>query len=182
MDDIHDIKAPLTISFNYLPLIILFVIFIIIIIVLVYLSLKRKKALPPPEEEGPATIKLTPREIAVLELEKIKRDRLIELNKTDIFYNRITEILKRYLTEQYGIEVDSKTSTEIIFQLKSLQLNYDFVRQIIICLRDLDFAKYAFYKTSNKDMTESLDLMYTLFKLEGKIQNGLVSTKINLKQ
>jgi hypothetical protein len=94
MDDIHDVKAPLALTYNYLPLIILFAILFLLLILLIYLSVKRKKARTPAKEPATVEIKLSPRDIALMELDKIKKDRLIELNKTDIFYNRLTEIIK----------------------------------------------------------------------------------------
>ena len=75
-----------------------------------------------------------------------------------------SEILKKYLTGQFNMEVDSKTSREIINRLKSLHLNYDFVRQIEICIKDLDFAKYSSFNKSVKDMEGSMDLFYVLLK------------------
>jgi hypothetical protein len=169
MQDIHDIKDPLALTFDYLPYIIFFTVLFLLLLLFIYLSLKKKKPAPPPETPAPAEIKLSPREIALLELEKVKKEQLIELNKTDIFYNRLTGILKRYIEDQYKLEADSRTSTEIILQLKSLKLNYDFVRQAELCLKDLDFAKYSFYKKSARDMSESFDLAYSLFKLEDKL-------------
>mgnify|MGYP001590932676 CR=1 FL=1 len=166
MEDIHDIKEPLTLSYNYLPLIIFFGGLLLLAALLLYLSFRKKQITPVQE-----TIKnnqLSPIEKAINELEKIKYDKLIEQNKIDTFYNRITYIVKAYLYEQYEIEVESKTTTEVLFQIKSINLGFDFARQLEICLKDFDFAKYSLYKTTNKDMLESLDLAYSLFKLENR--------------
>jgi hypothetical protein len=64
-------------------------------------------------------------------------------------------------------------------QLKSLQLNYDFVRQLELSLKDLDFAKYAFYNKTARDMAESFGIVNGVFKIEGKIFNEPENGKLN---
>ena len=64
--------------------------------------------------------------------------------------------------QQYSLNTDSKTTTEIVKQLKKMQIESDSVRQIEMCLKDFDFAKYSSYKTSNEDLYDSFNLTYKL--------------------
>ncbi|MBC7475360.1 MAG: hypothetical protein H7263_13805 [Candidatus Sericytochromatia bacterium] len=160
MKDIHDIQPPIAITFNFLPIIVFLLSVIVIFLVLVYFLKFRKKTIKTVLSKKD----LTPKDIALIELDKLKSDKLIETKNYEIFYNRITEIIKKYLLQQYILNSEAKTTTEIIKQLKSMPIETDSIRQFEICLKDFDFAKYSSYKTSSKDLSDSLSLAYKLFK------------------
>lgn len=168
MEDIHDIKGPMAIVFNYVPLIVVFSILLILLALLLYLNLRKKKHVQQKEDEP--VIKVSPRDIALVEIEKLRNDKLIEFNKCELFYNKLTEILRKYIREQYAVNIESKTSTEAITDIKRARLNPDFTKHFELCLKNLDFAKYSSYKISSEDMLKSLDMVRTLLILESKIQ------------
>jgi len=167
MKDIHDIKQVILISYDYLPIIIVLSTMLFLFFILMYISIRKKivkKKLN--KTEYLQFEKLSAKEIALNELKILKKDNLIEANRQKLFYERISQIIKNYLKEQYNIEIDSRTSREIICQLKNMQFDYNLVKHIEICLNNFDFAKYSFYKISHKDMYLSLENAFILFKLE----------------
>lgn len=164
LNDIHDLKDPLTISFNFLPFIIFFSILIILIIILTYFSMKRGKSLEIINPKENLNYKLSPKNFALTELENIKKEKLIENDKIDLFYNRITSILKNFLIQEYEMQAESKTSNEILAFTKEKQLKEELLLQLELCLKNLDLKKYSKNKIDNKEMEKSFDLISTFFK------------------
>lgn len=160
--DIHDIQPPIKLSYNFFPLILIIILLVIIIILFIYFFKFRNKSVL----ENKIAKVLTPASVALHELDKIKIDKLIENNKCDLFYDRITNIMKKYLFEKYGFISSTKTSIEILNQVKLVENNIDVIRKIELCLYDYDFSKYSSYTTSIKDMNSSFELTYNFFQSE----------------
>lgn len=157
MKDIHDIKEPIALTFNFTPLIILAVILLLLLSLLIYLSLKNKSSNVNSILSNNKSN--TPKTKALEALEQIEKDNLIEKEKIDLFYTRVTDIIKIYLLEQYLTKSDSKTTSEIVKDLKNLNLDYDFVIYTKNILIDLDRLKYANLKTSKDKMNKLLEAL-----------------------
>lgn len=155
MKDIHDIKEPIVLSFNFIPIIVLVLVLISILILIIYLSLKNKN--PNVNTLSKEEVKNTPKTKALESLNKILTDKIVDNNKTELFYSRVTDIIKIYLLEQYLTKTDSKTSSEIIKDLKNLNLDYGFVNYTQEILIDLDRLKYANTKTSKEKMIKLIE-------------------------
>jgi cell division protein YceG involved in septum cleavage len=164
LNDIHDLKEPLTISFNFLPFIIFFSILIILIIILTYFSMKRGKSLEIINPQENLNYKLSPKNIALAELENIRKEKLIENEKIDFFYNRITSLLKTFLFQEYEIKCESKTSNEILAFSKEKKLKEELLLNLDNCLKNLDLKKYSKTKIDSKEMEKSFDLISTFIK------------------
>lgn len=162
MNDIHDIKEPITLVYNYIPILITAIILSILFILFIYLSLKKKSINYIKKDNK--RLKLDPKSIALNELEKIKKDKLIELNRYHAFYTKITVILKNFLQQQYNIDTESNTTQEIIEKIRALNLDSNLYNHFEKCLRDYDYAKYSGYKLNEKEMNDSLNLTNGLFK------------------
>ena len=165
INDIHDLKEPLTISFNFLPLIIFFSILLILIIILTYLSIKKGKNIEIINTKENLNYKLTPKNLALAELEAIRKEQLIENHKVDIFYNRITSLLKNFLFQEYQIKSESRTSHELIKYIKDIKVKDDFIYQLEICLKNLDLKKYSKNIIDKNEMEKSFEFIFTLIDL-----------------
>lgn len=159
MQDIHDIKGPIEVTYNYWPLLIFFILLLSIMIYLIYLSLRPKKPEVKPVEKIIERA-LSPLENALKKLESLKKDNLLSADKSLVFYNRLTSILKDYLLEQYLFNVEAKTSSEIIEEIAKINSLPDFLKQLELNLKNFDYAKYSSYRLSEKDMNISYSLLY----------------------
>lgn len=164
MRDIHDIKSPIELFYNYLPIILIFVSLLTLLIVFTYLTLKKREPVETLDKQIKINKKLNSKEIAISELEKIKKEKLIELDRYQAFYNRLTNIVKNYLIAEYNIDLESKTTTEIISDINKLEINNQVKSNFEKCLRNYDYAKYSGYKVENQTMYDDFDQTNILFK------------------
>lgn len=164
MKDINDIKSPIELVYNYLPFILTSIALLTLVVVFIYLSLRKKTEEPVIQKSENLSKKLSAKELALLELEKIKKEKLIELNRYQVLYNRLTDIVKNYLTSEYKLDIETKTTKEIIKDINNLELNNQLKKHFEQSLKNYDYAKYSGYKVDDRDMNESLDLTTILFK------------------
>ncbi len=162
MNDIHDIKDPIELFYNYIPILIIALILLFLIVLFIYLSLRKNKG--SEKKVQSLNIKLDPRALALSELEKIRKDKLIELNRYQAFYTRLTNIIKIYLVQEYKLDTETNTTQEILEKVQSLSLSNEFNSHFEKCLKNYDYAKYSGYKVNEKDMNESFNLTKGLFK------------------
>ena len=87
--------------------------------------------------------------IAFSELQKLKEEKLWEQDKTKQYYTRLTDIIRKYLEDTYGLQAMEKTSEEILRDLKTLKLEkqelYDELKEMFTYS---DLAKFAKYNPS----------------------------------
>lgn len=163
MKDIHDIKDPIGLFYNYIPISIVSIILLTLLIALLYLSLKKKKNLDI-KDERVNNLKLDPKSFALNELEKIKKDKLIELNRYEAFYTRLTNIIKTYLIQKYSLNTETNTTQETLNKIELLNLNHDLNMIFEKCLKNYDYAKYSGYKVDESYMNQSFEITKRLFK------------------
>ena len=102
-EEFHDIAPP--VDYSLLPPWLVFVIVFVALSLLglvVWLIAKRRKPTPP---------KL-PRQIALEELDRIGRE--IERMSPYQFSIRVSDILRKYVTQQYGLPATRQTSIEFL--------------------------------------------------------------------
>lgn len=164
MKDIHDIKSPIELFYNYLPFILISTSLLTLLIIFTYLTLRKRKPVKTLNEQVKVNKRLNSKELAISELEKIKKERLIELDRYQAFYNRLTTIVKNYLISEYNINLESKTTTEIINDINNLDINNQSKLNFEKCLKTYDYAKYSGYKLENQTMYDDFDQTNILFK------------------
>lgn len=115
---------------------------LILIAAATFLGLKylRRKA------NGPAvkTVrKEPPYEAAIRQLEHLRQENLCERGQEREFYTRLTEILRIYLQERFGINAMEMTSTEILSALSNNEETRMPKRYMTEILNMADFVKFA---------------------------------------
>ena len=93
-----------------------------------------------PKKEEP---KLPPHEQAIKELDEIKQQKLWQQGRSKEYYTLITDTLRKYIEERFGINAMEMTSGEILELIRKnseAQSVYDNLRQI---LQLADFVKFA---------------------------------------
>ena len=137
--------APLTLK-EVTPYI-LGVILIGAIIFLILYSIKRKRKNKPifsrpKKPKEPAYI------VAIRELDRIKREKVWQKGKSKQFYSEVTETLRVYIEDRFGINAMEQTSDETIdsFQANKNLLSDKLFANLSETLKLADLVKFAKYK------------------------------------
>jgi hypothetical protein len=116
---------------------------------IIYLLARKKKK---PKAKAPP---IDPFTEAKQELEKLRR----ENPGSKIFYTRLVDIFRVYILRRKGIASLQKTTDDLVVQLKSLKLSAEDFNQLAQTLRMSDFVKFAKYEPSEKDKTDSFNII-----------------------
>ena len=141
-EEFHDIAPP--VDYSLIPPWLVFVIAFVVLSLLglvVWWFMRRQKPESPPK---------LPREIALDELEQIWRE--IEKMSPYQFSIRVSDILRRYVTQQYGLPATRQTSIEFLtatakapgFSADEKSLLEDFLNRC-------DLIKFARYEATASD-------------------------------
>ena len=145
-DEFNDIKAvwkPPFVWADYYPIIygVLLGLFLLCVIIYIIKRLRDRKSLLPFAE--PEVPKLPPYEQAIKELDELKGQKLWQQGLNKEYYTSLTETLRRYIDERFGVNAMELTSTEILNLLRGVpevKSVYDKLQQI---LQLADFVKFA---------------------------------------
>jgi len=158
-EEFHDISPP--VDYSLIPPWLVFVIVFVALSLLglmVWLFVKRRKPGLPPK---------LPRDIALEELERIGCE--IERMGPYQFSIRVSDILRKYVTQQYGLPATRQTSIEFLtalakvspFSVEEKSLLEDFLSRC-------DLIKFARYEATTSD-SESLLEEATRFVKGGQL-------------
>ena len=140
--EFHDIAPP--VDYSLIPPWLIFLgsfVALTIVGLLVWLFARRRKPLQPPK---------LPRQIALEELERISPE--IERMNPYRFSIRVSDILRRYVTEQYALPVTRQTSVEFLTALaKSSPFSEDEKSLLEDFLNRCDLIKFARYEATSAD-------------------------------
>ena len=125
---------------DQLPWILAILVFILIILFAIYFIKKRAKKLPKP------SLPLTP--LAAYDIAKTKLLRLRELelwkkNKVLEYQTELTEIIRQYVNDRYGIPALQMSSEEILESLKSTLKDKKTSKTLGNLLEVADYVKFA---------------------------------------
>lgn len=143
MSDIKgQIEYPLTFK-EILPRIVAALV-LIVIMYLIYRYIKYRR-----ENRGffgKQKVADPPHIVALRELEKIRNQKLWQSGKEKIYYTGITDTLREYIEQRFGLTAKEKTSSEILDELKSADLDkksYDELSELFSVSDLVKFAKYS---------------------------------------
>jgi hypothetical protein len=141
-EEFHDIAPP--VDYSLIPPWLVFVIAFVALSLLglvVWLVAKRRKPPVPPK---------LPREIALEELDRITRE--IEKMTPYQFSVRVSDILRKYVTQQYGLPATRQTSIEFLTALaKASSFSSDEKTLLEDFLNRCDLIKFARYEATASD-------------------------------
>jgi len=141
-DEFHDIAPPVDYSLipPWLVFVIAFIVLSLLGLVVRWFARRRKPELPP---------KL-PREIALGELDQIRWE--IERMNPYQFSIRVSDILRRYVTQQYGLPATRQTSIEFLTAAaKASSFSADEKSLLEDFLNRCDLIKFARYEATTSD-------------------------------
>lgn len=143
--DIKNIWKPPFVWYDYYPWII-GILLVVVAMIIAYYVIKRirerKSLIPFTQPEKP---KLPPYEQAIKELDEIKQLKLWQQGKEKEYFTSITDTLRRYLVDRFGVNAMEKTSAEILDRVKSVDEivpAYDKLEQVLKLADYVKFAKF----------------------------------------
>jgi len=141
-EEFHDIAPP--VDYSLIPPWLVFVIAFVVLSLLgliVWWFIQRQKPELPPK---------APREIALEELEHIRNE--IEGMNPYQFSIRVSDILRRYVTQQYGVPATRQTSIEFLTAAaKAPSFSTDDKSLLEDFLNRCDLIKFAKYEATTSD-------------------------------
>lgn len=140
--DIKDTWKPPFVLADYYPIIfgVLFALLLICIIGYVIQRIKNKQPIMPFIKPEP---KLPPHEQALKDLDEIKLQKLWQQGRNKEYYTLLTDVLRRYIVERFGVNAMEMTSSEVLFVIRKeedAKAVYDNLKQV---LELADFVKFA---------------------------------------
>ena len=144
-DEFNDIKdtwdPPFVLADYYLLIYgVLFACFLICLIGYILKRLRNRQSIIPFKKQEP---KLPPFEMAMKELDEIKQQKLWQQGRNKEYYTLLTDTLRKYMVNRFGINAMEMTSGEILelIRLESeANSSYNSLKQI---LELADFVKFA---------------------------------------
>jgi hypothetical protein len=162
--DIRGLKSPAVLKHSfwfYLGWALLFLGIIFILLLVFYLWRRKKKKIQPVKEMPPTR---TPAEIALEELEKLKKSNLLSQGKIKLFYIELSNIIRQFLEAKFQIETMDKTTFEITLSLKKKNLTFTRQQQITSFLEDCDLVKFAKYLPQRREIEENYETAIRIVK------------------
>ena len=85
------------------------------------------------------------------ELEKLRKENL----SSKVFYTRLVDILRLYISRRKGIASLQKTTDDLVVQIRPLKLPTEEFNQLAQSLRMSDYVKFAKFEPTESDKTSS---------------------------
>lgn len=163
-----DIKDNIDVDFDYTEYFYWFIA-IVIILILGYFGLnfiKNRKTEPKIVES--VTPSIPPHLLALEELKSLENEKLWQNGKVKQYHIRITDIIRKYIENAFGINALEMTSDEIIDEVKKVGINSELINQLNDILKVADLVKFAKYEAMPEDninsMKKTLDFVKLSFK------------------
>jgi len=153
-EEIKDVKSPITIPYDWKWLF-LWAAIALLIIAAGYFSYKKHKQKKSEQPVEKKIIIIPPHVKALAALEKLDNEQLWQKGFIKDYHSRITEIIRNYFEERFGLPAMELTTTETINHLKGikekeiiLDITYDFLSNADL----VKFAKFQPFESVNKEM------------------------------
>jgi hypothetical protein len=141
---IKDIKPPFEVPFTFaeaLPYIIAALLVAILVALLVYFIRKRRKKTSETVQE--IKIILPPHIIAMDKLNELKKQKLWQNGQIKEYHILLTEIVRVYLQDRFGLRALEQTSDEILLQCRNVTINDSAKGKLQQLLKLADLVKFA---------------------------------------
>jgi len=115
------------------------------------------------KENRPLFGKPKPKEPAYLvafrQLEEIKVQKLWQNGKVKLFYTAVTDVLRIYVSERWGIQAMEQTSAELLSALKQEQLDKALLEEVNAMLQTADLVKFAKYQAGVEENEQAIPVV-----------------------
>ena len=153
--EIRDISGPVSLpppSRGRIYGIIIGGIVLILIAVVFILWWKRRRVFELVSPKIPA------HELSYRALEKLLAEKLIDQGQVKLFYYRLSDILRHYIENRFGLHAPEQTSEEFLEELGSSDvLQTDHKRLLKEYMQHCDLVKFAEYQPASEDIQKTFD-------------------------
>lgn len=162
--DIKDIKPPLDAPWkfeDFLPYLIALAVLVLAGLAYYYYRKKKKEreaALVPPKPTIP------PGQTALAALRVLEDKHLWQQGKVKLFYSEVTEIVRRFLEDQFGLLALESTSDEILDQLHRVPKAAPLQARCRSFLTTADLVKFAKYQPGPEEHERELRSAYEIVR------------------
>ncbi len=105
-----------------------------------YFLRRQRKTSPIPVFEKP---KIPPYKTAIEQLEELRHRKLWQNGHIKAYYSEMTDIVRTYIENQFGVQAVEMTTDEILIGIKPLNINEDAAYKLKHCLQLADLVKFA---------------------------------------
>jgi hypothetical protein len=161
-DPARDIKPPMGIPYTLLEILLFAGVLLLLAAAgyLLYRYLKRRGTEALPEERVSA---LRPAHVLAMEQLAILREKkLWQQGRIKEYYSELTEILRRYFEDRYGLMALEETTDEILLGLRGLDLRTAVSGEVEEVLRRADLVKFAKHKPVMAEHEQTLTRAYSI--------------------
>jgi len=162
--DIKDIKPPLDAPWkfeDFLPYLIALLILALAVAGYYYYRKWKKR-----REEGFVPLKpsIPPGQAALAALRALEDRHLWQQGKVKLYYSEVTEIVRRFLEDQYGVLALESTSDEIFAQLLKLPAAQALLKEFRSFFTTADLVKFAKYVPAPEEHEHELRWAYEIVR------------------
>lgn len=151
----HDIKAQIRYPLTFMevaPYIAGALLLAGLIVLIVFLCRKYRKKKEEAARKEPAHI------IALRELDKYRGSKLWAADKQKLFYSGVTDVLRTYISERYGIGAMEMTTAEIFEDMCRTDVPVELQAALKELFERADFVKFAKHVASDEENAQALPL------------------------
>lgn len=139
--DIKTVMKPPLVWTDYLYILwILLGIAVVAVLIYLYIRYRNHKPILPVEKKEPD---LPPHVRAIQALEQLKTEKLWQNNREKEYYTRLTDVLRYYIYERFGINAMEMTSAEILSLIRAYSDANSVYENLKQVLQVADFVKFA---------------------------------------
>jgi len=163
-------KAPFVLSDYFLTLLLFFFIWVLALLIIWFIL---KKKYGKEKEILTAEQMLPPHIVAIMELDRLKSEKIWKIGKNKEYYTNLSDILRKYVQRRFMINALEMTTDEILILFKrdkSTQSVYQNLRQILQLADLVKFAKIQPLENENEMSIMNSYLFVNQTKIEEKIK------------
>ncbi|MBP5458150.1 MAG: hypothetical protein J6Y37_16810 [Paludibacteraceae bacterium] len=159
--EFEDIKDVMEIPFDFVYFIKMLILFLFVLLALASIAYyaynywKKHKEKPAPVVVEPERI-LKPHEVALMELDRIKAERIWHTGEYKQYYTELTDALREYLSKRFSISAWEMTSAEILDELQYKEEAYPVCDKLKQIFSISDMVKFAKMEPDSDTCTLSL--------------------------
>lgn len=158
--EIKDIKPPLSLPPDRLrqALYAGLGLFLAAMAIVIFFYLKKRSTTLKPEE-----VLLRPEEIALQELDKLLAEKLLEMGRIKLFHFRISNILRHYIENRFGVKAPERTTEEFLLELSLARSSEDTLLSshktlLADFLTQCDLVKFAKHKPTVSESEKTVEI------------------------
>ena len=150
----HDIKGqiryPLTFA-EIFPWLSGFLLLAVLVFFVIRLIIKHRRS------ADSANVRKDPAHIVALrKLDEYRGSQMWAPEKQKLFYSGVTDVLREYISERYGISAMEMTTAEIFADMKNVDAPQELLSEVRELFDRADFVKFAKYVASDDDNASAL--------------------------